>query len=312
MATSDSKNYTITANDIIAAALRKTGDYDIGETVNADETSAAMQALNLMVKGWVARSIGLWLRSQETLFLQKNTQSYAIGTTAEMTNSYVETTLGAAEASGQTVITVTDSTGMTAADRVGIKMDDGTTHWTTIVSVDSSTQITITDATDDDAASGNKVYAYTTRSGRFQRIKYAFRRDTSGYDTEVDVAGENEYFRLSDKGSAGPVNTVWYHPTLDSGTLYVWPVDGGDTVDKLIMLVDYLPDDFDSVANNPEFPIEWGECLIYNLADRLAGEHGMPRLERRELKIEAREMLEAMLDYDVEHASVQFEMDHRG
>jgi len=310
MAVSGSKNYTITGTDIVNSALRKTGDYDIGEPVNGDETAAALTALNLMVKAWVARGVGLWLRDEVTLFLQKDIQSYTMGTsgTAESTTSYVETTLSAAEASGQTVISVTDSTGMTASDRVGIKMDDNSIHWTTIVSVDSSTQITITTATDDDAASGNKVYAYTTKADRPQRIKYAFRRDTSDIDTEIRVVGQNEYYRLSNKGSAGPTTEVWYDPRLTTGKIFVWPVDGGSTVDKVVLLADMLPDDFDVVANNPEFPIEWGEALVYNLADRLAPEYGMPRLERRELKIEAREMLEAMLDYDVEHASVIFGM----
>jgi hypothetical protein len=97
----------------------------------------------------------------------------------------VETTLSAAEASGQTVISVTSSTGMTAADVVGIKMDDDTIHWSTIASVDSGVQITIDDATDDTAASGNKVYAYTTTAGRPTKIVYAFRRDVNDHQDRL-------------------------------------------------------------------------------------------------------------------------------
>jgi len=301
MATSGSKNYAVTRADIIESALRKLGEYDIGEAPSADETSAATMALELMVKGWAGRGIGIWLRQQMTVLLQKDQQKYVFGTD-HITNSFVETTLSAAEALGQTVISVTSSAGMTAADFVGIRMNDGTTHWTTIVTVDSATQITITLATDDAANSGKKVYAYTTKSLRPQRLKYAFRRE-SNIDTDVDIIGEDDYFKLSTKGSDGPVTQIWYHATL-AGNLYAWPVGG----DQLILLADMLADDFDAAGNNPDFPIEWGETIVYGLADRMAPEYGLPRMERRELKIEAREMLEAMLDYDVEHASVIFGM----
>jgi hypothetical protein len=311
MAVSGSKDFAITRSDIIEGALRKLGIYDAGDSVSGgDETTTAAKALNLMVKALVTRGADLFLREEVTLFLQPQTQSYSLGTSgsAHATASFVETTLSAAEASGQTVISVTSSTGMTAADNVGIKMDDDSIHWTTIVSVDSSTQITITTATDAAASSGNKVYAYTTKADRPQKLLYAYRRDTSALDTEVSIIGETEYRRQSNKSSEGPPVEIWYHPTLTSGTLYVWPVDGGSTWDKLIFVSQYLPDDFDSASDNPEFPIEWGECLVYNLADRLAPEYGIPSRERRDLKTEAEFMLAEMLAYDVENADVQFVM----
>lgn len=309
MAVSGSKNFSITRTDIIESALRKLGAYDIGESPSSDETDAASMALNLMVKAWAAKDVGLWLNEEVTLFLQKDTQSYTLGTSgdAEATLSYVETTLSAAEASGQTVLSVTSSAGMTAADRVGIKMDDGSTHWTTIVSVDSAVQITITTATDDDAASGNRVYAYTTKAQRPQKLKFAYRRDSSDLDTTVDLIGENEYHNLSNKGADGPVTQIWYKPILDTGKLYVWPVDGD--CDKLILGSRVLPDDFDASSDNPQFPIEWGEALVYGLSDRMAPEYGLSERERRMIKLEAEFKLEEMLDYNVENADVVFALE---
>lgn len=308
MALSGSKDYSITRANIIEAALRKIGDYDQGETIPGDETSAANLALNLMVKEWVARGIDIWLRDEITLFLQPDQQSYALGT-ANATASYVETTLSAAETSGQTVISVTSSTGMSAADVVGIKMDDDTIHWSTIASVDSSTQITINDATDDDAASGNKVYAYTTTAGRPTKIVYAYRRDVNNIDSEVTLVGESAYRSQSNKGSSGPPVMAWYQPTMTTGTLYVWPVDGGANWDKLILIAQYYPDDFDAASNNPQFPIEWGNTLVWNLAAELASEYGVPEREQARLWQIANFKLNELLDYDVENASVKFEMD---
>jgi len=311
MATSGSKNFTVTRSDIIASALEKIGEYDIGETVTGEDTTSASRALNLMVMAWLNKGADLFLRETVTIFLQPQQQSYSLGTSSSdhATTSYVETTLSAAEASGQTIISVTSSTGMTASDYVGIKMDDDSIHWSTISTVDSATQITIADATDDTAASGNKVYTYTTKSYRPQKIVYAYRRDTSDQDIPVDLIGEIAYRGLSDKAAEGPVNQAWYHPTLTTGTLYTWPVDGGSTVDKLVIVQQVRPDDFDAAADNPEFPIEWGEALVYGLADRIAPSYGIPRNDRLLLKAEAAEKLNDALDYDVENASVIFALE---
>lgn len=310
MALSGSKDYSITRADIIGAALRKLGEFDQGESISGDETSSANIALNLMVKEWVARGIDLWLRDEITLFLQPDTQSYALGT-AKATASYVETTLTAAVVASDTIMPVTSSTGMTAADNIGIKLDDNTIHWDTIASVDSSTQVTITTGVASAAASGKKVYAYTTTAGRPQKIVYAFRRDTSDIDNEVTLVGEKEYRSQSNKGSAGPPVQLYYQPTMTTGTLYVWPVDGGATWDKLVLIAQYLPDDFDTASNNPQFPIEWGNTLVWNLAAELASEYGLPEREQGRLWQIAEHKLNELLDYDQENASVEFAMDLR-
>lgn len=311
MAVSGSKNYAITRSDIIAAALRKLGVYDQGEAIDGNETSAANVALNLMVKSWVAEGADIFLRTESTLFLQPDQKSYALSTD-HITDSYVETTLSAAEASGQTVISVTSSAGMTAADFVGIKMDDDTIHWTTIVSVDSATQITITDATDDDAASGNKVYAYTTKSDRPQKILFAYRSDKNGFDTEIHIIGENEYRRQSNKAASGPPVEVWYNPqgNQSTGKIWVWPVDGGSDWDKVVLIAQHLPDDFDASSDNPDFPIEWGNALVWGLAAELASEYGVSEAEQGRLWQIAQHKLDVMLAYDVENADVQFVLDY--
>ena len=105
MTTSGSKNFAITRATIIESALRKIGEYDQGEAIPGDEVAAASMALNLRSKELVARGIDVWLRSEVTLFLQKDQQSYNLGT-AFATTSFVETTLSADEASGQTGISV--------------------------------------------------------------------------------------------------------------------------------------------------------------------------------------------------------------
>lgn len=310
---SGSKDFAVSRADIIEAALRKIGEFDQGESPSGAETSHAAFALNAMVKEWSARGADLFLREEVTLFLQPGSKSYSLGLSgsAHAATAYVETTLSAAEALGQTVISVTSSTGMTATDYIGIKQDNDSIHWTTIVSVDSATQVTITAATTVASASGNRVYVYTTKAHRPQKLLYAFRRDASNNDTTVSLIGENEYQGLSTKSSEGPVVQVFYRPTITSGTLFVWPVDGGADNDKLVFISQTLADDFDSAADAPQFPIEWTNALVWGLAAELAPEYGLPRLERREITMMARDKLDEMLDYDVENADVIFSMGGR-
>ncbi len=311
MATSGSKNYALTRATIIESAYRKTGEFDIGETISGDETAAATAALNLLVKELVTEGADIWLRDEITLFLVPNQQSYALGTADATRTVVAETTLSAAEANGQTVISVTSSSGMTAADFVGIKLDDDTIHWTTIVSVDSSTQITITTATDGAASSGKKVYAYTTKAGRPTKIVSAFRRDKNNIDTEISLIGEAAYRSQSNKGSEGPPVEIWYQPTLTTGTLYVWPVDGGASWDKILLSAQYYPDDFDAAGDNPEFPIEWGNALVWLLAAEMASELGVDERAQVRLWNIAENKKQNALDYDVENSSVIFALDVR-
>jgi hypothetical protein len=308
MAVSGSKNFAITRADIIEGALRKAGAYDQGESVSGDETAAASMALNLMVKYLSAQGADIWLRTEITLFLQPDTQSYALGT-AHATTSYVETTTKNLHSTGNTGIAVTSSAGMTAGDYIGIKMDNDTIHWSTIATVDNATQVTINDGMANTSAAGKRVYAYTTKAGRPTKIEYVVRRSVNGYDTEVEMIGERDYRQQSDKSSGGPPIVVWYQPTLTTGTLYVWPVDGGSVYDKLVMSADYYADDLDTAANNPQFPIEWGEPLTYGLADRLAPEYGLPIRERQLMHMEAESKIQEALSYDVENASVVFVAD---
>jgi len=308
VAVSGSKNFALTRAQIIESALLKIGEYDQGESIPGDEITQAARSLNMMVKAWVGRGIDLFLRREVTLFLQPQSKTYLLGSTAHATTSYVETTLSADEALGQTELSVTSETGISVSDFIGIKLDDDSIHWTTVASLAT---LTVADALPSAASSGNKVYAYTTKVNRPQKLLYAFRRDTSNIDTQVSIVGENEYQNLSNKLSEGEPIMVWYRPTLDAGTLHVWPVDGGKNTDKLIMIAQVLPDDFDDQADNPQFPIEWGEALVYNLASRLSRDYGLPLQERLDLKREAEMMLDEVLDYDVENASVIFTLDRR-
>ena len=98
-----------------------------------------------------------------------------------------------------------------------------------------------------------------------------------------------------------------YGPTEDRGIYR--SRDGGANWDKLVLSAAYYPDDFDAASNNPEFPIEWGNVLVWGLAAELASEYGLPEREQGRIWQVAEFKLNEMLAFDVENASVILGMD---
>ena len=76
------------------------------------------------------------------------------------------------------------------------------------------------------------------------------------------------------------------------------------------MSCQFLPDYYDSSGDNPQFPIEFGNVLIWYLAAELASEYGLPPGEQGMLWQTAEFKLQQVLDYDVENASVIFALEY--
>ena len=166
MATSGSQDFKLTRDNLIKLSFQAAGIYDIRSTIPADELNAAADILNAMIKHWQAENIFLWNRKEATLFTAKDTNKYNLGSAGtHATASYVSTQINGALSAGATTIVVDSTTNMNAADQFGVEITDGTREWTTITSVDSSTQITVPALT---GAVADNAYAvaYTTKINR--------------------------------------------------------------------------------------------------------------------------------------------------
>ena len=282
MATSGSYDYSLSRDSLILLAYQSINIYD-KEATTADMSSAdvtiANNILNGLIKTWQTEGIKLWKRRIGYLFPAIGQRKYELGTASgadHCTNTYVATTLSAAEAAAQTVLSLTSTTGMTAADFIGIELDDGTRQWTTIVSVDSATQVTITTALTGAAASGNTVITYTTKLNRPLNVIRGTTLDLkSSSQTEqmMDPISHDTYFNMPTKSLAGVPNNFYYDKLITGATphtasLYLYPQP--NSVSKIITFSyqDSIQD-FDSSANNPDFPQEWYYPLAINLGVEL-------------------------------------------
>lgn len=310
MPTSGSADFTINRNDILNTALVLCGYADPDETPSGNDYTNSSRLLNLMVKAWMAKGINLWAMKEATLFLSVGTASYSLGPSGtHCTNAYVHTTLSADAASSATSIQIASATGMSNADNIGIVLNDGSIHWATISGAPSTTT-TIASGLTSAASSGNVVFAYTTKINRPQRIISAYRRSISGQDTPIELIARSDYAELSDKSTEGKPIQAFYDPQLTNGTLYLWSTP--DLATDVVRFWHSRPlEDFDSATDNPDFPIEWGEALIYGLADRLCDFYRAPLATKQQIRVLAAEKLDEAMSYDSEPVSVFFQPDLR-
>ena len=308
MATSNSVNFTLTRNDIVTEALELCQVLAGGETPDGEDLVTCSRSLNMLAKAWMADGLHLFQKLEVTLFHTVGATSYTLGTDRASAD-HLETTLSAAEAAAQTVLSITSTAGMTAGDAIGIELDDSTRQWTTIVTVDSATQVTVTAALTSAAASGNTVYTYTTLMDTPTRVISARRRSKDGNEVPVSVLSREDYMQLANKTNKGKIVQVFYDRS-GSGKLSVWPT--ADVVSDMLNLTVERPiDDFDAATDNPDFPVEWFEALSYGLAARVATKYGVNIQERTFLKMEAERYKADILAWDNEDTSVFFQPEFR-
>lgn len=314
MATSGSIDFSQTMSDIISDAFTLLGVYGAQESISGVDSALASRTLNAMVKAWQARGINLFTLTEGTVFLEDGQYKYTLngssGDQAANETEVVETTLDADAASGAATVTCSTVTGMTAGDVIGVVLDDDTIDWDTISSIDTGTDVvTLTGTLSGAATDGNRVYTYTNLLNRPLDIVDVRLRDDDDQDRQLTKISREEYFALSDKDSSGTVNLYYYDRQASSGYLYVWPAPSDSNTRLKITYVRTI-EDFDSNANNPDFPQEWVEAIKYQLAVRLAPAFGKDA-KLQTLGPLASSMLENMLEWDNEHASLFLHPDNR-
>lgn len=316
MTTSGTATFNRTRNEIISAAARKIGAIRAGETPGHQVVLDFAEALNALVKRWQASGLHLWTVEEATLFLQVAQTEYSIGSTStdHCTQSYVATTLSGAEAAGQTTLSVTATTSITAADHIGIVLDDGTLQWSTVSSKTSST-VTIASALTSAAASGNAVYTYTTKIVRPLRIPAA-RRYIFSSGFEVDFSrpmSRSDYRAMPNKTAPGTVTQYYYDARGGAnalGKFNVWPAPSD--VANAVNFTWHRPiQDFNAAGDNPDLPQEWIDTLVFNLAVVMAPEYDCPPNRFAIIKGLADEYRDTLSGWDREIESARFQPDSR-
>lgn len=291
-----------TRNTILTQALRMIGAIAEDEQPSAAQIQDGAIRLDWMVKRWQASGAHLWTEKEATLFLVAGQQNYQLGgtNTDNVTVTFRESTLSADEAAGQTVLSVTDTTGLLVNDFIGISLDDNTIHWTTVTVV---SPVTISVALPSAAASGKAVVYYTTKIGKALRIPDARRRENS-QDIEMEHLGRRDYLALPVKSTQGTPVQYYYRPDIDDGTIFIWPTASSAVNQRLLFTFYDTIDVFDTSASAADFPNEWVQAIVYNIAVDLAPDYGQPLPQT--VLIKAEQMYKDALEWDDEDAPIYF------
>jgi hypothetical protein len=292
VATSGSYNYSVTAGEIIQAALEDIGVLAGGETPSSEDQAMALQRLNFLAKQWqgtadLAQGLKVWTRQRVTLFLAVGQQTYLVGpasTDARATTQFGRTTLSADEAASQTVLSITSNTDtttypgttvtMTASDIIGIVLDDGTIQWTTISGTPASTA-TVAVALTGAASAGNYVYWFTSRAQRFPVLESARLQDENRSDLPLTVYREAAAYDqgVVDKYADGDPTSLLVEP-LRIATRVTLDSQPTDVTKQVWLTALYPAEDYDATSNDIAFPQEWFAALEWELAFRLAPAFG--------------------------------------
>lgn len=311
MSTSGTATFGRNRDQIIRAALRKISVIESGETPDADMVTEAAEALNVMVKHWQSTGIHIWRTQEATLFPQVSQVSYVISSTSadHATTSYTETALASAAINGATTITVDSVTGIASTYKIGIQVDDGTLHWTTVNGAPSGSVVTLTAGLNDSAALGNRVLIYQTDLVRPLKVLSArLYNFTSEIETPLTEMDRIEYQELPNKANSGSVNSFYYDRrggATNSGLLYLWQAPS--SVDDAVKMTVARPiEDFSAAANDPDLPVEWLRALEWGLADELADEYDVPEPKRTRIERRAAQYLGEVSWWEKEITTIEF------
>lgn len=303
MTTSGSTVYSMTRDNIIRAAMRKLGILGQGQQPTAQDISDASQALNLMIKGWVAKGMNLWTMREGVLFLAAAQQHFKLGLTSTDyvcdADDLVETSVSVAALTGALTITVASATGITSGYQIGIAVSPTSIIWTTVNGAPVGNVVTLAAALTADASAGCPVYVFpTTKIPRPLDIPDARRRQYSS-NTDIPILTNNreQYFALPTKNAVGAINQYYYDPQLNNGVVYLWPTTN-DVRDQFRFTYHRPIFNFDTIANTQDFPDEWCVALVFNLAVELAPEYGIDPSDK--LLLEATDTKNALMGFDTD------------
>lgn len=149
-------------------------------------------------------------------------------------------------------------------------------------------------------------------------ISQAWLHNTSE-DTDplpLSIIGREEYNRYTNKESESVPLAIYYDPQYDGpasnsganakGKLFVYPAPSTSAASTYTMTVVYTRpiQDFNATSDSLDFPQEWYDAIIWNLASQLCPAYGVPVMYWDRIRSEAKDKLDLVSGWDREEGSV--------
>lgn len=129
------------------------------------------------------------------------------------------------------------------------------------------------------------------------------------FDTQISLEQKAiTDFNLLPSGSRGVPVAYNYQPTINQGLVRLWPTpDTSVPVGSRVKITYQSPTDIYTALDGPEtmdFPQEWMNALVYNLAVSLSDEYGIPETKKTWLERQADKHLNLALSISNEQGSL--------
>ena len=310
--------FTVTRNELIRQAALDVGAIAAGVPLNATQLNDFVFLLNSMIAEWSTRGIKVWTVKEALLFPVSGQRRYKIGGTTGNAHCcdgdvVVKTTLAADAAAAATALTVTSDDGITDGWQVGIMLESGDFHWSTVSGAPAGDVVTIAGGLASSAVSGAALYAYPADIEKPIRITEARRVAVSDGRRVpfVRMYAHKDFMELPDADSTGAPYAPYYDRQLDAGYLSLIPPPANPTEDLIGFTWHRGIEDFTAAGDNPAMPKEWVNCLQTNLAAKMLPRY--PNPVRKDLILNAAaESLDAMSGMDREEEAVFFQPEPMG
>lgn len=267
MATSGSRNWIATRDNIIYAALRKIGVLESDQPPTATEVQNASFALNAMINAWQNDGVRLWTQAEEILPLTADTLSYSLDAS------------------------------VIGVEKPVFRRDDSDTELTLLTREEYY-------AISDKKQSGDPISIYVDYQ---LANPTAYLWPVPAYTTGMVVGTDALYYLCilghtssTDDTPITGTDYTTYWQAVSTTTTGVW----ADTTAYYSDVVRYTKvlrlQDFDVASNNPDFPVRWMQAMIYGLAMELSSEYSIPLQERTLLaqKFSSEYGIARRMDYD--------------
>lgn len=312
MAVSGTSSFTATRNELIDQAAGLLNVVATGQTMGAAVRNDFAFALNAMIKRWQATpGAHVWTTARGTLFPQPGQVRYTAGpgSTDHITEVYYETAATVDAVIAATAIDVEDTTNVTIGDFVGIVLDDGTLQWETVTGKTASSISFAPAGLDDTVAIGNAVFTYTSKIVKPLKVVEAQRYDIDGQtDTPISVISRKEYYDLPNKQNIDAITEMFYDPQRTTGIFHLWGVPAATT--ELLNFTWYRPlMDFTNPTDNPDFPQEWIQTIVFNLAKIQMIKYPVPPQKERMITNMADQFFADLMGFDRENESITIQPD---
>lgn len=306
-------SFTISRAQIIASAMRACGRLGEGATPTTEDTANASEALNLMIKFWMAKGTTLWKIQELTVPLISGLGRYPIGPQAGYVRSIPVTNGGTGYTGGSTI---------SLSAPGGYSGFAGTTATASLVLSGSAIQsVTITNggagyqaaptitlgAPGSGATFGTPVMAGLTSTLPLKILDQGnfVRNTTTALDTPITLISRDEYESLGNKAAQGSVNS--FFPDIQRNAVYVNVYTVPDVSNSELHLFAQLPyTDTVDPADILDFPQEWLNALRWGLARELIPEYGVDETTERRIESRYAEAITTVFNWSQEEAPIRF------